>query len=86
MTATGCSCGFTDLADESLTDHLERVFTPEDAIGQDGRVHEEGDNLTCSCGAATATSAQMDQHFLAAFTPSSRTGSDGQRHEPISAD
>ena len=46
MTAAQCSCGFTELADEGMTDHLHRVFESEDGKGNDGLVHEDGSGLS----------------------------------------
>jgi hypothetical protein len=81
MTAVQCACGFTELADEGLTDHLELVFEPQDLRGNDGLLHEETSNLTCSCGLAAATTEELDDHILAVFTPADAVGSDGKRHE-----
>jgi hypothetical protein len=80
VTATRCACGFTELADESLADHLQRVFTPDDARGNDGLIHEEGAPLACRCGLVTTTGEDLDDHFLAVFTPADGIGRDGQRH------
>jgi hypothetical protein len=82
MTAARCSCGFTDLADEELTDHLLRVFEPDDRTGNDGLAHEEHAHLTCACGLAASTPQELDAHFLKVFGPDDAIGSDGQRHEP----
>jgi hypothetical protein len=81
MTAASCSCGFTELDDETITDHLHSVFGPDDRKGADGQVHEEGERLTCWCGLAAATPDDLDDHFLKVFTPSDGIGRDGQRHE-----
>jgi hypothetical protein len=78
-------CGFTELADEEITDHLELVFEPDDPTGNDGRVHEETSNLTCSCGLAAITTDEFDTHFLAVFTPADGLGRDGMRHEAVNA-
>jgi hypothetical protein len=78
-----CSCGFTELADESMTDHLLQVFTPDDAIGRDGQRHEEGESLACFCGFTAATTEELDDHFLAAFTPADAIARDGKQHKPI---
>jgi hypothetical protein len=86
MTAVACTCGFKDLPDESLLDHMLHVFTPDDATGLDGQVHEEGPLRTCSCGVTTATTAEMDAHFTSAFTPADHIGRDGTRHEATDAD
>jgi hypothetical protein len=85
MTATKCSCGFTELADETITDHLLVAFEPDDRTGTDGQVHEEGGPLTCACGFAAATGDDLDEHFLKAFTPAGAIGRDGHRPEAIDA-
>jgi hypothetical protein len=86
MTAARCTCGFTELADEEMTDHLLRVFEPDDHMGNDGLAHEERERLTCACGSTTSTPEQLDSHFLKVFTPDNAIGSDGHRHEPVGAD
>jgi serine/threonine-protein kinase RsbW len=83
MTAAKCLCGFTELADESVTDHLLLVFEPEDRKGTDGLVHEEGEPLACVCGFAASTPDDLDEHLLKAFTPDDAIGRDGTRHEAI---
>jgi hypothetical protein len=81
MTVSRCSCGFTELDDETMTDHLLGAFIPEDGIAGDGVLHEEGRSPhACLCGLAAATSEQLDQHYLAVFTPEDRTGLDGKVH------
>ena len=85
MTAARCTCGFTDLADEKLTDHLLAVFEPDDHMGNDGLAHEERERLTCSCGLTASTPGELDAHFLKVFTPDDAIGRDGQRHEPTAA-
>jgi hypothetical protein len=81
MTAMQCSCGFTELADEEITDHLLLAFEPPDLRGNDGLVHAEGKLLTCLCGLTAPTAGELDQHFLQAFTPQHAIGQDGQRHQ-----
>jgi hypothetical protein len=81
MPTSSCSCGFTELAEESITDHLQHVFEPDDNRGTDGLVHVETTLLTCSCGLTAPESATLDEHFLAVFTPTSRIGRDGKKHE-----
>jgi serine/threonine-protein kinase RsbW len=76
-----CSCGFTELDDEAITDHLQQVFQPDDLVGNDGQIHEERASLTCACGLAATTAGELDAHFLKAFTPDDATGRDGNRHE-----
>jgi hypothetical protein len=85
MIAARCSCGFTELADEELNDHLLHVFEPDDHIGNDGLAHEERDPLACLCGLAAITPEELDAHFLKAFTPDDAIGSDGRRHDPVVA-
>jgi hypothetical protein len=85
MTAARCTCGFTELADEELTDHLLLIFEPDDHIGNDGQAHEERQPLTCACGLTAITPQDLDAHFIEAFTPGDATGSDGKRHEPVIA-
>jgi len=80
MTAVQCACGFSGLADETITDHLEIVFVPRDMRGKDGLVHEELNPLECSCGFTASTPDQLDEHFLQAFMPDDGTGSDGKTH------
>jgi hypothetical protein len=80
MIALHCACGFTELADETLTDHLLLAFDPADGVGGDGRVHEERGLRTCSCGLTASTAGELDEHLLAVFTPAGAIGRDGQRH------
>ena len=82
MTATSCACGFTELADEQMIDHLLGVFEPDDHIGHDGLLHEERDPLTCACGLTASAPDSLDAHLLQAFTPDDATDRDGQHHEP----
>ena len=83
MTTARCSCGFTELADETVTDHLLLAFEPGDRAGADGLVHEEGEPLGCVCGFAASTPDDLDEHFLKAFIPDDAIGRDGTRHEAI---
>jgi hypothetical protein len=83
--AVMCACGFKELADEELTDHLELLFEPKDLRGHDGQVHEETSNLTCSCGLSAITTEELDAHFLGVFTPTDAIGSDGRKHEVLGA-
>ncbi|HEX3955719.1 MAG TPA: hypothetical protein VHZ03_03695 [Trebonia sp.] len=81
MIAIRCSCGFEELDDEDMTDHLQLVFEPDDHVGNDGLVHEERDRLlACACGLAAVTAEEFDQHILDAFTPDDAIGRDGQKH------
>ena len=82
MTASKCLCGFTELADETLTDHLLRVFGPDDMRGGDGQVHEEGAGLACFCGFAADAADILDEHFRTVFTPDDAIGNDGAKHGP----
>jgi hypothetical protein len=81
MPTSSCSCGFTELSDESLTDHLQYVFEPDDNRGFDGLDHTETSPLTCSCGFTAVIPVALDKHFLAVFMPPSRIGRDDRRHE-----
>ena len=78
-----CSCGFTETADETLSDHFLAVFVPPDCRGSDGRVHEEGDRGHCLCGLTAPSPGALDDHFLSVFTPASSLGRDGARHQPV---
>jgi anti-sigma regulatory factor (Ser/Thr protein kinase) len=86
MTAARCTCGFTELADEEVTDHLLQVFEPEDHTGSDGLAHEEHEPLTCECGFTASMPEELDAHFVKAFTPDDAIGRDGRRHEPVASD
>ena len=78
--ATSCVCGFAELADESLLDHLALVFTPDDQIGNDGVEHEELFTHACTCGYSSEGLTAMDEHLLSVFTPADGIGSDGKKH------
>jgi hypothetical protein len=80
--ATRCACGFEQLADEQLIDHILAAFEPADAVGTDGKVHEEMAGQTCSCGFSAVSGDEMEAHFLAVFTPAGSVGRDGRAHEP----
>jgi hypothetical protein len=82
MTAA-CLCGFTELDDENLTDHILAVFAPADSRGADGLIHEEGKPLACACGFAAITAEELDLHFLRMFVPANRTDPSGKKHEVI---
>jgi hypothetical protein len=86
MLATRCPCGFEELADEQLIDHLLVMFEPADAIGTDGKAHEEMATRACSCGFSAISAQEMDKHFLVAFTPAGSVGSDGRTHQPSRVD
>jgi hypothetical protein len=86
MTVARCTCGFTELADEELTDHLLQVFEPDDHKGNDGVAHEERDHLTCACGVTASTPGELDAHLLKVFTPDDVIGNDGHMHESAAAD
>jgi hypothetical protein len=81
VTSIQCSCGFAELADETLIDHLQLAFIPDDCQGNDGLFHEEMRSFACSCGLAPATSGTLDDHFLAVFTPDDHISPDGCTHE-----
>ena len=83
MTAVRCACGFTELADEDVIDHLLRVFEPDEPTGSDGPVHEERERLACACGLAAVTAEELDAHLISVFTPTDAIGRDGQRHQPV---
>jgi hypothetical protein len=84
MTAGRCSCGFTEAGDETITDHLLEVFTPQACRGSDGHLHEEAfPALSCLCGFAAATGRELDDHFLARFTPAGAVGPDGVVHKAV---
>ena len=82
MTAASCACGFAELADEELIDHLLGVFEPDDHVGNDGLAHEERERLTCACGFTAITPEEFDAHILSVFAPDDAIGRDGHRHEP----
>jgi hypothetical protein len=82
VTVASCSCGFAELADETLADHLQRVFIPDDGRAADGTVHEEHATGTCACGFGPASPIALDAHLLAVFTPGNLTGCDGREHQP----
>lgn len=81
MATTSCTCGFTELADESITDHLLQAFEPEGGREKDRQVHEERSLRNCACGLTASTAGELDRHFLAVFTPADAVGRDGRRHE-----
>lgn len=83
MLATRCACGFEELADEQVIDHLLAVLEPADAIGTDGNTHEEMADRACSCGFAAISRGEMDAHFLAAYTPADSVGNDGRTHQAL---
>jgi hypothetical protein len=83
MIAMQCSCGFTELADEEIADHLLLVFEPADGKGSDGLPHEEGERLTCRCGFTATTTEDLDTHLMKLFTPPDAIGQDGNRHEAV---
>ena len=84
MADAQCTCGFTESGDETMIDHLLRVFAADDDTGTDGLVHLEGEQLlTCLCGFAGATPGELDRHFLAVFMTHDAIGPDGEKHEPV---
>jgi hypothetical protein len=86
MTAQRCTCGFTEANadDETIVDHLLRVFTPDDDKGADGQVHLEGNReLACLCGFRAGTTGELDSHFLEMFFPADRVDPGGVEHKVI---
>ena len=83
LLATQCACGFAELADEQVIDHVLAAFESADAVGADSKIHEEMAARACSCGFSAISCAEMDAHFLAAFTPAGHVGRDGRTHEPL---
>ena len=85
VTGRQCSCGYTADDADGLSDHLLEVFTSENDVGLDGRVHFEGDaRLACACGFTAITIAELDAHFVRVFVSPGRIGVDGVRHAPAS--
>jgi len=80
-----CACGFTELDDEEIADHLALVFTPDDSIGPDGKLHEELLGLACACGYLAIAPEEIEGHLLTAFMAADGIGLDGKRHENPSA-
>jgi hypothetical protein len=85
MIAPQCTCGFTELDDELITDHLHQVFEPPDRRGNDGLAHEETSRLTCACALLAGTVEDFDAHLLKVFTPGDAIGRDGKQHQAINA-
>ena len=83
MVAAQCLCGFTELEDEQMSDHLQRIFAPDHTIGNDGRAHEEGGRLLCFCGFTARATEELDEHFLKVFTPDDGIGHDGRGHARV---
>jgi hypothetical protein len=82
MITAQCACGFAELDDETLLDHLQLAFEPADHTGNDGQVHEEAGPLSCLCGFMAITGEDFDQHLLSVFTPADAVGQDGHKHAP----
>jgi hypothetical protein len=80
LTTAECSCGFTEQEDETLIDHLHKVFTPDDMTSGDGLVHVESVAQKCLCGFTATTPEGLDEHFLEVFTPDDFIGHDGKEH------
>jgi hypothetical protein len=80
MPGAQCLCGFTELDDEGLPDHLAVSFTPDDSVGNDGNVHEELPGHACACGFSGSSASALEGHLMAAFTPGDGIGLDGRRH------
>jgi len=85
MAAVRCLCGFTELSDETLADHLALVFTPDDSVGIDGDVHEELSRRACACGFSASSADSLERHLLNAFTPPDGIGLDGKKHRACDA-
>ncbi len=83
MLARRCACGFEELEDEQVIDHLLAVFESPDSAGADSLVHLEMALKACSCGLSFASGGEMDAHFLAVFMPVDSVGSDGRKHEAL---
>jgi len=81
--ATQCACGFEQLADEQLIDHMLAAFESPGAVGADGKIHDELAGQACSCGFLALSGDEMESHFLAIFTPVGSVGRDGRVHEPL---
>jgi hypothetical protein len=80
MPIARCLCGFAELADETMADHLAVAFTPDDCVGIDGQVHEELPGCACACGFPGGSAGEIEGHLMAAFTPGDGIGLDGRRH------
>jgi len=80
-----CLCGYAADDADGLSDHLLEVFTSENDVGLDGKVHfEEDAGLACACGFTAISIAELDAHFFAAFVAPGQIGLDGVRHAPTS--
>ena len=75
-----CLCGFAELDDEMLADHLAVVFMPDDSVGIDGDMHDELSGRACACGFSAGSAEALEGHLLAAFTPGDGIGLDGRKH------
>ncbi|HTU75508.1 MAG TPA: hypothetical protein VMG38_18500 [Trebonia sp.] len=80
MPAARCPCGFTELSDETIADHLAVVFTPDGSVGIDGKPHEELSGHACACGFSASSAEALEGHLMAAFTPGDGIGLDGRKH------
>lgn len=81
-----CSRGVTEANgdDETIGDHLLRVFAPDDDKGADGRVHlEGGPGPTCLCGLIAGAAGELDSHFLEMFIPAGRVDAGGVEHPVV---
>jgi hypothetical protein len=85
MPGAQCLCGFTELDDETIADHLAVAFTPDDSVGNDGMVHEELSGRACACGFASGSADDLEGHLLASFASGDGIGLDGKRHEALDA-
>ncbi len=88
MSQFHCTCGFAiDLADE-FGDHMHQVFTRDDDMGTDGRIHHEladasPTKLACACDFATPDMTEFDDHLLIVFITPDGIGTDGEKHVPV---
>ena len=80
MPIARCLCGFAELDDETIADHLSVVFTPDDSVGNDGKVHDELSGHACACGFSGSSADALEGHLMAAFTPGDGIGLDGRKH------
>ncbi len=80
MPIARCLCGFAELDDETIADHLAAVFMPDDCVGNDGKVHDELSGRACACGFFGSSASELEGHLAAAFTPGDGIGLDGREH------
>jgi hypothetical protein len=56
------------------------AFTPDDCVGNDGKVHEELSGGACACGFSGSSGDDLERHLMALFTPGDGVGLDSKRH------